>query len=109
MYFSIGSLTLMAILAFVLLYNNRLKKRANDELALKNKEIQLQAHELKNLNITKDKLFSIISHDLRSPLASLRGLMDMHEVIGVGQSHGGGETGNAGADDVGGFLHQMIE
>ena len=83
MYFSIGSLTLMAILAFVLLYNNRLKKRANDELALKNKEIQLQAHELKNLNITKDKLFSIISHDLRSPLASLRGLMDILDIDGL--------------------------
>ena len=25
------------------------------------------------------------------------------------QPNGGGETGNAGADDVGGFLHQMIE
>ena len=83
MYFSVGSLTLMAILAFVLLYNNRLKKRANDELALKNREIQLQAHELKNLNITKDKLFSIISHDLRSPLASLRGLMDILGVDGL--------------------------
>jgi signal transduction histidine kinase len=83
MYFSIGSLTLMAILAFVLLYSNRLKKRANDELELKNREIQLQAHQLKNLNITKDKLFSIISHDLRSPLASLRGLMDILDVDGL--------------------------
>lgn len=83
MYFSIGSLTLMVILAFVLLYNNRLKKRANDALALKNREIQLQAHQLKNLNITKDKLFSIISHDLRSPLASLRGLMDILDVDGL--------------------------
>lgn len=83
MYFSIGSLTLMAILAFVLLYSNSMKKRANDELALKNREIQLQAHQLKNLNITKDKLFSIISHDLRSPLASLRGLMDILDIDGL--------------------------
>lgn len=85
MYFSIGSLGLMIILAFVLLYSNRVKKRANDELALKNKEIELQAMQLSNLNITKDKLFSIISHDLRSPLASLRGLMDImgHEGLTV--------------------------
>jgi two-component system sensor histidine kinase/response regulator len=83
MYFSIGSLTLMAILAFVLLYSNRMKKRANDELEVKNREIQLQAHQLKNLNMTKDKLFSIISHDLRSPLASLRGLMDILDVDGL--------------------------
>ena len=39
----------------------------------------------------------------------LRGLVDVHPVIGVGQPDGGGEAGNAGADDVGGFLHQMIE
>ena len=83
MYFSIGSLSLMAILAFVLLYSNRMKKRANDQLALKNQEIQLQAHQLKNLNVTKDKLFSIISHDLRSPLASLRGLMDILDIDGL--------------------------
>jgi len=29
------------------------------------------------LNSTKDKLFSIIGHDLRSPLNSLRGMMDL--------------------------------
>jgi len=83
MYFSIGSLSLMAILAFVLLYSNRVKKKANDELAIKNIEIQLQAQQLKNINITKDKLFSIISHDLRSPLASLRGLMDVMGMDGI--------------------------
>ena len=76
-YFSIGSLSLMVILAFVLFYSNRVKKKANDELGIKNREIELQTQQLKNLNITKDKLFSIISHDLRSPLASLRGLMDI--------------------------------
>lgn len=81
MYFSIGCLTLMVILAFVLLYSNRLKKRANDVLADKNDEIAQQASQLKSLNATKDKLFSIISHDLRSPLASLRGLVT---VMGVG-------------------------
>ena len=38
----------------------------------------------------------------------LRGLVDMHPVIGVGQPNGRREAGNAGADDVSGFLHQMI-
>ena len=39
----------------------------------------------------------------------LRGLVDAHFVIGVRQPDGGGEAGNAGADDVSGFWHQMIE
>ena len=82
MYFSIGCLSLMIVLAFVLLYSNRLKKKANDDLAEKNLEIAQQTQELKNINATKDKLFSIISHDLRSPLASLRGLVT---VMGMGE------------------------
>jgi signal transduction histidine kinase len=77
MYFYIGSLTLLVLLAFVLLYNYQVKRRANRGLQEKNKEIQRQAQELSNINGTKDKLFSIISHDLRSPLSSLRGLMDL--------------------------------
>ncbi len=83
MYFTIGSLTLMVILAFALLYSNGLKRRANGVLEIKNKEIEQQALQLKNLNITKDKLFSIISHDLRSPLASLQGLMTLMSMKGV--------------------------
>lgn len=77
MYFYIGCLSLLAILAFVLFYNNRIRKRVNVDLAAKNNAIQHQAQQLSNLNVTKDKLFSIISHDLRSPLASLRGLIDL--------------------------------
>lgn len=36
-------------------------------------------HQLEALNQTKDKLFAIIAHDLRAPLASLRSLLDVQE------------------------------
>jgi signal transduction histidine kinase len=77
MYFTIGLLTLTAILVFVLLYSNWLKRKANNLLGTKNLEIQEQAQQLSNLNVTKDKLLSIISHDVRGPLASLRGLINI--------------------------------
>jgi signal transduction histidine kinase len=77
MYFTIGVLTLSAILVIVLLYSNLLKKKANRLLGTKNEEIQAQALQLRNLNATKDKLLSIISHDVRGPLASLRGLINI--------------------------------
>lgn len=77
MYFYIGIITLLGILAFLLIYNDRIRQGINRNLEQRNQEVQQQAHQLSNLNKTKDKLFSIISHDLRSPLASLRGLIDL--------------------------------
>ena len=77
MYFTIGVLSLSAILLIVLLYSNLMKKKANRLLGIKNEEIQAQALQLRNLNVTKDKLLSIISHDVRGPLASLRGLINI--------------------------------
>jgi two-component system, sensor histidine kinase and response regulator len=77
MYFTIGLLLLTGILVFVLLYSNWMKKKANSLLGVKNLRIQAQAQQLSNLNVTKDKLFSIISHDIRGPLASLRGLINI--------------------------------
>ena len=40
-------------------------------------EIEKQNIELEKSNKTKEKLFSIIAHDLRSPIAQLKGTMDL--------------------------------
>ncbi|HVI43459.1 MAG TPA: tetratricopeptide repeat-containing sensor histidine kinase [Chitinophaga sp.] len=47
----------------------------NQEVSLQNKIILEQNTTLGNLNQVKDKIFSVISHDLRSPLAILEGLL----------------------------------
>jgi len=52
-------------------------KQKNDEISRQNNEIQDQAEKLRELNQLKDKLFSIISHDLRSPLGSLLTLLNL--------------------------------
>lgn len=74
----------IALLAFILYKGRHRKSTANKLLQLKNDEIHrqkeemsAQADKLQNLNQLKDKLFSIISHDLRSPLNTLSGSLNL--------------------------------
>jgi signal transduction histidine kinase len=52
-------------------------KQTNEQLTLVFEEIQEKNEELIRLNKSKDKIFSIIAHDLRSPLASFKGVVDI--------------------------------
>jgi len=45
-------------------------KRAHDK-------ISRQAESLRELNATKDKMFSVISHDLRAPLGGIKSMLDL--------------------------------
>lgn len=72
------------LFASLIYYGYRSKRRANillrlrnDEIIRQNIEIQTQAEELKVINDQKTKLFSIIAHDLRSPLSSLVTLLNV--------------------------------
>jgi signal transduction histidine kinase len=53
------------------------KKQA--EIEMKNQHLQLQKEKLTELNQTKDKFFSIIAHDLKSPFNALLGFLDVLE------------------------------
>lgn len=56
---------------------NQLLQQRNEEIIRQNQEIQTQAEELRLINDQKNKLFSIIAHDLRSPLSSLVTLLNV--------------------------------
>lgn len=67
-------ITVMAfglIIILLTLYLYILKRRSNKVLQAANARVQQQNVQLQNLNATKDKFFSIISHDLKGPLNSL--------------------------------------
>jgi two-component system, sensor histidine kinase and response regulator len=55
-------------------------EKQHEEISEKAKMLQQQKEELANLNTFKNKLFSIISHDLKSPMYALRNLFqNMHQ------------------------------
>lgn len=64
-------------------WNTKLKKQnlrfisQQRELAQKNKELQESQEKLEEVNKDRNQLFSIISHDLRSPFNSLLGFSEM--------------------------------
>jgi signal transduction histidine kinase len=73
----------LCLLAFILLRSRAVNKRTNQLLREKNEKIEEQKEALEHQavqlllnNQQKDKLFSIVAHDLRGPLNSLKGLLD---------------------------------
>ncbi|AYB32042.1 ATP-binding protein [Chryseolinea soli] len=52
----------------------------NEDVHKKNEEIRQQAEELKKSNLTKDKLFSIVSHDLRGPIRQVQDIFNLVEM-----------------------------
>jgi two-component system, sensor histidine kinase and response regulator len=91
--FTAAALLLSFALLF-LIWNNVLKRRKNRLLKKQNEEITRQKlaitkqhakiHEqnilLEKSNAVKNRLFSIVSHDLRSPLNSLQGIVSLMEI-----------------------------
>lgn len=73
--FYIGCIVLGLVIAIILYYSYQRIKKVNAQLEEKTNEVGEQASQLSNINKTKDKLLSIISHDIRSPLSSLRGML----------------------------------
>ncbi len=69
--FLIILLVLISVIFALVLYLYRNHRRSNQQLKAVNEQINSQNGELQELNATKDKFFSIISHDLKGPLNSL--------------------------------------
>ncbi len=75
----------VALLFFVPIYlkrNNQLKytqelEAKNQQIKLQNEAILEQSKHLENINNVKDKLFSIVSHDLKDSLTSTKGFIDL--------------------------------
>jgi signal transduction histidine kinase len=82
------SMSLLAVVTLLLItyYFYKQKKELSDELGRKNsallehkKLIEAQTENLQLISKIKDKLLAVIGHDLRTPLANLRNMVEMFE------------------------------
>jgi len=74
------ALLVSIIIIFFIYRNYRLRKKANQMLSEKNEEVEKKTRELEETNKVKNRLFSIISHDLRSPISSLSNMISLMEM-----------------------------
>lgn len=70
-YFLFAVIGLAIVIVGLVFYLYRSKQKTNLVLQAANEKITQQNLQLQQLNATKDKFFSIISHDLKGPLNSL--------------------------------------
>lgn len=61
----------------ILRSHNKIINTQNNHLTSLNEELARSKQNLEKINETKDRLFAIISHDVRSPLSSLKGLLEI--------------------------------
>lgn len=66
-----------SLLFFILYFLQREANRYREQIDIKNNQLSKDRDEMEKLNFTKDKIFSIISHDLRSPIASLQAVLSL--------------------------------
>lgn len=79
LYLILAVLTGFVIFSLILYWGNRHITQTNYRLTIQKDQIQEQKEHGEQLNQIKDKLFSVIAHDLRSPFASMKSMMDMYD------------------------------
>jgi signal transduction histidine kinase len=68
----------LSVILLITVYRSGQRRRQINMLLLQHQEdMEKRSDELERLNQVKDKFFSIISHDLRSPINALSGLLDL--------------------------------
>ena len=60
-------------------------KYQNEQIKLHNENISKQITDLEEINKVKDRLFSIVSHDLKDSISSIKGFIDLLREEGISQ------------------------
>jgi len=78
----LSSVMIFILLAITVFFYRKINQK-NHELNTKNFEITEKNCKLEELHATKDKLFSVVAHDLRSPITSLISVLEMTQMNNI--------------------------
>jgi len=91
--YALGGALLVALIAFIIMFiNNRNRKEEFEELDQTNKQYKLQndsileqTRHLEEMNQVKDRLFSIVSHDLKDSITGVKAFLDLLKEDSISQ------------------------
>ena len=91
--YALGGALLVALVAFIVMFiNNRNTKEEFEELEQTNKQYKLQndsileqTRHLEEMNQVKDRLFSIVSHDLKDSITGVKAFLDLLKEDSISQ------------------------
>ncbi|MGB0431857.1 MAG: sensor histidine kinase, partial [Bacteroidia bacterium] len=76
--YSVSFLLLLSVVYAIPLFKSiKKKKELNQTLIEKTENLDASNNELREINDLKNKLFSVLAHDLRNPILSLSGYLDL--------------------------------
>ena len=67
----------LLVSVFFLMKNHKKLVQLFDELKIKTQNLRKREQELRDISKARDQLFSIIGHDLRSPIGALQGMLNL--------------------------------
>ncbi len=76
-YTALAILIIFLIVTFLVKRSEKIQRKLNIELNANKQSLEKNEHQLRDINKTKDKLFSIIGHDLRGPIGAFQGLLKL--------------------------------
>ncbi len=83
---ALAILLIFVVVTFLVHRGEKIQKKLNKKLQGKAEELEKNELELREINETKDKLFSIIAHDLRGPIGAFQGLLKLFNTKEIDQA-----------------------
>ncbi|WP_284652617.1 tetratricopeptide repeat-containing sensor histidine kinase [Flavobacterium terrisoli] len=80
LYGTVFAILVFSVLIFYLFKFSRKQEATNSELALQKDQIEKNNKELLRLNVLNQKIFSVISHDFKGPITTLKLLLSNKEI-----------------------------